>query len=197
MRCLGFSVKGCLPWFPLAHVLFHRTIANCSISGQFRIIWNILGINASRLGYSVRTSRTVYFDLWAKFIVSVWGWLSSAIVINICISIVLAWLNTNSSISGLAQQFPLCFKTNTHTYWCFSSSETGFRHRLLLSFCLMENITSVFGFHILSFLCVHSFIPFSVGLITGLFIIELLFLNWRVVFFFLLFHQLGGTAQLK
>lgn len=118
-------------------------------------------MNAFRLRYNVRSSLICEANLLCLFM-SVWDWLSSATVINICISIVLAWLNTNSSISGLAGQFPFCFKTNIHTYWCLSSSESGLKHCLWLSFCLLENITSVFGFHILSFFYVCSFIPFCI-----------------------------------
>lgn len=101
-----------------------------------------------RAGWDAVSARAGLFSLICepnllRLFVSVWEWLSSATVINICISIVLAWLNTNSSISGLAEQFPFCFKTNIHTYWCFSSSETRLE-RCLLSFGLMENITSIF-----------------------------------------------------
>lgn len=77
---------------------------------------------------------------------SVREWLSSAAIINICISIVLTWLNTNSSISGLAGAISFFFKTNIHTYWYFYSSDSRLRHSLLPSFFLLENITFVFLF---------------------------------------------------
>lgn len=111
---------------------------------------------------------TVWFDSReqhsSSHIVPALEWLSSATVINICISIVLAWLNTNSRISGLAQQFPFCFTTNIHTYWCFSSWDTRLKHGPLLSFCLLENITSIppASISYLSFVFVLSFhlVPF-------------------------------------
>lgn len=62
----------------------------------------------------------------------VWG--RSCLDAIISISVVLRWLNSNCSISGLAQQFPFSFKTINHPYWCLYSSQTGVRRRLLLSF---------------------------------------------------------------
>lgn len=88
-------------------------------------------------------------------ILSAWEWLSSATVINICISIVLAWLNTNSNISGLAGQFPFCFKTNIHTYWGFSSSEARITV-CCFPFVCWTILNLYFVFPILSFLCLLS-----------------------------------------
>lgn len=91
-------------------------------------IWSIHPNTDSRIQNSVRNGshgqiqQDFHFHLFIH-IVSMWEWLSSATVINICISIVITWLNSNGRVSGLAQQFPLCFKTNIHTYWCFKAQK--------------------------------------------------------------------------